>query len=81
MTDPPPEGLTEEMQQVVNEAIQNMKVEHARWAFSLGVQTQHLMVGIWDAAIEEAYACGHLHEPARDEMLARNPYRPKGDAS
>lgn len=29
----------------------------------------------WDEAIEETYACGHIHEFARDEMIKRNPYR------
>ena len=74
--DPPPPELTAEMQQVVNEAIKQLKVEHAQWAFNLGWQQQELLAGAWDAAIREAYHCGHLHEPARDEMLARNPYRP-----
>ncbi len=73
-------ALPEDMQKLVDDAIERMRQDQAAWAFSLGMETLNLLEGAWAAGILEAYECGHLHDAARDEMLARNPYRPKEES-
>lgn len=36
---------------------------------------RRLRAEAWDDALREAYGLGWLHEPGRDDTIARNPYR------